>query len=107
MLDRIGDESIAPRDAGLIEGRVEDPPCRADEGPARKVLLVARLLPDQHEARAHAPLSWDDLGRRLVKRAACAPRLGLAQAGQRLNGRKGPKIHRLLLLWPAYVPRTK
>ena len=46
---------------------------RPDEGAAGAVLLIARLLADEHEASG-SPLAEDSLGRVLVERAPRAAR---------------------------------
>src|SRR5262245_9528845 len=83
MLDRVGDESIAARNAGLFERLIEDPPGRTHERLAGEVFLVAGLLADQHEPGAGAPFPRNDLGGELVERAARAFGFCLAQRRQR------------------------
>src|SRR5262245_34397934 len=59
----------------------------ADEWFAGDVLLVARLLADQHETGMRRPLAWHHLGGIPVQRAAGALRFGGAELAQRLDGR--------------------
>ena len=49
MLDRIGDVDRRAVDPGLLERDVEQLPGRADERPSGEVLLVTRLLADEHD----------------------------------------------------------
>ena len=51
VLYRIRDVEMLPVDASGLERAVEQPARRTDEGQALLVLLVARLLADQHDAR--------------------------------------------------------
>ena len=55
VLDRIGDEDFLARDAGIRQRLVEDAPGGPDERLAGQVLLVARLLADQHEGARRGP----------------------------------------------------
>ena len=73
----------APVDAGLREGAVEQLAGRADERAAGEILLVARLLADEHDARVERAFAEHGLGGVLVEMAAGAAfRLG----EQRLPG---------------------
>ncbi len=54
MLDRIGEEHLAALEAGFGQRRHQHLPGRADEGPARQVLLIAGLFAQQQDARAVA-----------------------------------------------------
>ena len=63
VLHRVGDVCLLSRDAGLIEGDVEDPAGRPDEGFSGNILLVARLLADEHDFRRLRPLAKYCLGR--------------------------------------------
>ena len=58
MLDRVGQVHAPDRDAGLSSARRSSPARRADERPRRQVLLVARLLADEHQhSRVLGPLT--------------------------------------------------
>src|SRR5207237_5999162 len=70
VLDRVGDEGVAARDAGVGQRLIENPSGWADERLARQILLVARLLADQHQAGMYAPLPRHGLGRKFVERTA-------------------------------------
>ena len=65
-------------DAGIVECAVEHLAGRPDEGFARDVFLVARLLADEHEPRVLRPFAEDDLRRVFVEIAGAAMR-GLAR----------------------------
>ena len=52
MLDRIGDENLAPVDTRIGKRAVEDAARRPDEWLAGAILLVTRLLAHQHQPRA-------------------------------------------------------
>src|SRR5688572_13314887 len=49
VLDRVGHVRRPAVDAGFGQPLVEHPPRRSDEGPPGQVLLVARLLADEHQ----------------------------------------------------------
>lgn len=51
VLDRVRDVRLLTRDSGLLEGTVKQLARWPDERLAGKVLLVARLLADEHESR--------------------------------------------------------
>ena len=72
VLDRVGDVDPRAVDARLVQGLLEQAPGRADERLALEVLLVARLLADQHQLRALAALPEDSLGGVLPQFAAPA-----------------------------------
>ena len=82
MLDRIGDEHLAAVDAGIDDRAVEHAACRTDERMALSVLLVARLLADQHDLGVPRPFSRHNLRRVAIERAAGAVSLRIAQGGK-------------------------
>jgi hypothetical protein len=63
-----------PIDARLCERVVEDAPGRPDEGLARPVLLVARLLADEDRLRVRGALAEDGLRADLPEAAPAARR---------------------------------
>src|SRR3546814_14990892 len=52
VLGRGGYLDLAAFDSGLVERAIEHPPRRADEGATGQILLIARLLADQHDRGA-------------------------------------------------------
>jgi hypothetical protein len=72
MFDRIGDEHILARDPGALQCLIQDTAGRTNKWAAGQVLLVARLLADQHQTRSRAALTRHDLSAELVERAARA-----------------------------------
>ena len=70
-------------DPGLGERLVEESPRRADERPSRPVLLVTRLLADEHGSRVLRALAEDGLGSEPPELAPPAAGCGLAKGGQR------------------------
>src|SRR5204862_6342605 len=69
-------------DAGRLEAPVEQPPGGADERVALAVLLVARLLADQHEGSVSRPFAEDGLGGIAPELAAAARLHRLAHAAK-------------------------
>ncbi len=63
MLHDVGDEDRLAIDPCRLERLVEDPAGRPDERSPFEILVVARLLADEHPARRHGPLPEDGLGR--------------------------------------------
>jgi L-alanine-DL-glutamate epimerase-like enolase superfamily enzyme len=61
MLDHVGDVDIVMRDARSLQAAVEDAAGGADERMALNVLLVPRLLTDQHQARVLRTLAHHGL----------------------------------------------
>src|SRR3954466_5332281 len=57
VLHRIGDEGLIARNAGIGERLVEDAPRWPDEWLAGEILLIARLLADQHDLGVVWPLT--------------------------------------------------
>ena len=82
MLHGVRDVDAAAVDADLREGLVEQLARRTHEGLTGKVLLVPRLLTDQHHVGITAAGAEDRLGRVLVQPTCGAGRRSLAQAGQ-------------------------
>src|SRR3546814_2321622 len=72
MLDRVGDVDLAAFDSGLVEHAIEHPPRRADEGATGQILLIARLLADQHDRGADGAFAEHRLRRVLIERATRA-----------------------------------
>src|SRR3546814_16243823 len=72
MLDRVGDVDLAAFDSGLVERAIEHPPRRADEGATGQILLIARLLADQHDRGADGAFAEHRLRRVLLERATRA-----------------------------------
>ena len=79
VLDCIGDVDRAAVDAGLLHRPVHHLAGRADEWAADRVLLIARLLADEHRRRVRRTLAEHGLGGRFVQRAALADRGFLAR----------------------------
>ena len=65
-------------DAGLLQGAIEQLPCRSDERMAGEILGVARLLADEHEARGSRPFAEDCLRPSFVEIAGLTPCGGLS-----------------------------
>src|SRR6185295_6277915 len=82
VLHGIRDVDAGAVDAGLGERAVEHLPGRSDERLAGQILLVARLLADEHDPRVRRPLAEHGLGRVLVERAALAMLGRLAGRGE-------------------------
>ena len=72
VLDRIGDVDAAAIDAGLDQRAVEQLAGGADERPSLPVLLVTRLLADEHHRRIGWPFAEHGLGRVGPQRAVAA-----------------------------------
>jgi hypothetical protein len=62
VLNRIGDVDLGSLDPGRRQRAVEDDARRADKGVTLAVLLIARLLADEHERRMRRPLAKHGLG---------------------------------------------
>ena len=82
VLDGIRDVRRRAVDARLDERVVEDSPRRADERLAGPVLLVARLLADQHHLRSRRALAEHGLGPNFPEVAAATARSRVAEGGQ-------------------------
>src|SRR5438067_2064459 len=70
MLDRVGQIEIGGRDAGLAKHVAQQLAGRTDEGLALLILLVARLLADQHQPRLVRAFAAHSLRRALPQIAA-------------------------------------
>src|SRR5262249_4921269 len=87
MLDGVGHEGFAARDAGLLERPIEQPAGWPDKRVAGNVFPVSGLLADQHESRASTAFTRDDLRCVLIERAARALALSFTQLCERTNFR--------------------
>ncbi len=87
VLHGVGHVGLAPLDPSLGQGPVQHPAGRTDEGLARQVLLVARLLADEHHRGVGRPLARNTLGGvgPEVAAAAVLDRLGDRGEGARLR----------------------
>ena len=83
VLDGVRHVGLVARDAGRLEPLVELPAGRPHERLAGEVLLVARLLADEHHARPLQALAEDGLGGAAPEVAAAAVGGGLAQRAER------------------------
>src|SRR5690242_19686380 len=83
MLHRIGDVDSRALDTGRFEGGIEDPAGGADEGAPGELLLIARLLADQHHMSVGRTLAEYGLSRVLVKVATGAAARLLGEQLQR------------------------
>ena len=83
VLDGIRQVDAASLDAGQLEDLVEDASGRPHERTSLLVLLVARLLPDEHHLSRRPAFAEDRLGARLPERARAAARRRLAEPGER------------------------
>ena len=66
----VGDVDIPPIEADRRQHTVQKPPSRADEGHALAILLRARRLADEHQRRLRRAVGENEIGRRLLQRAA-------------------------------------
>ncbi len=94
MLHRVGDVDARAVDPGLRDGAVEHLAGGADERPSREILLVARLLADEHQRGVDRSFAEHCLRRMLVQVAA--------RAARRLVTQRLPR-HRAVAPYP--VPR--
>jgi hypothetical protein len=85
VLDGVRYVGVLARHAGRFERPVEQAPGRADEGQALLVLLVARLLADQHDARMRRAGAEHRLRRVRPERAGLALARFLAEGFQGLR----------------------
>jgi hypothetical protein len=86
VFDRIRPVHLVAGQPGLLDGLHEQPAGRPDERRTLPVLLVARLLADQHDPGRRRPGREHGLGGRFPQlAAAAAPRRGpqLVEAGPR------------------------
>jgi len=72
VLHGVGDVDVAALNAGRFEGLVENLAGRTDKGETRQILLVARLLADEHERGIGRTFAEHGLRRVLVEIAAGA-----------------------------------
>src|SRR5688500_1033942 len=72
MLHRVGDIDLVARDAGVRERLVEHRAGGADKRLALPILLIARLLADEHHARGARAGAEHDLRGGLIQIAAAA-----------------------------------
>src|SRR5438552_86278 len=79
VLDGVGDVDAPAVDAGLLQTPLQQLARRADKGLALKVLMIARLLADQHQPSMFGALAEHRLGRVGPKVA------GLARGGRLLQ----------------------
>jgi hypothetical protein len=63
MLDGVGDIDSAAIDASVTQRVVENLSGRPDKWPTQKILLITRLLADQHDRRMDRSLAEHDLSR--------------------------------------------
>ena len=96
VLHRVGDVGLTPIDTGFLEGAIEQLAGRPDERPATQVLVVARLLTDEHDPRVSLAFAEDGLGRALIEVTARAAGGGLPQSLERgpdrRNERRGGRM---------------
>src|SRR5690606_26600912 len=92
VLDRIGLVNLLSVDPGAVEMRVEHPAGGPDERASRQVLLVARLLADDHQFGLSRALAHDRL---VVEKADRAAATGMDRL---VDSRKapGPVLQHLL-----------
>src|SRR4051794_37499680 len=83
MLDDIGDVRVAGVDLRILHRSLQHAPRGPYEWFTRQVLVVARLLSNQHQARRRRPRTEDRLGPGPPERARPAIGGGLAQARER------------------------
>ena len=99
VLDRVGDVRSSALDLRRLERLVQQPSRRAHEGQSSPILLVARLLTDQHERRVRVPRAEHGLGRTLPEGAG--PTVGGSHPQSR-DRRRGPEFdsdrHRSLIV---------
>ena len=83
MLDRIGDVQLVARPAECLEGAIEQLACRPDEGSTLPILLVTRLLADEHQSRADRSFAPHGLRRVKSERTLATAGRGLSKHLQR------------------------
>src|SRR5215203_2627392 len=72
MLDRVRHVNVAAVDTGIPQCAIEQLPCRPNKWASRNILLIARLLADQHQPCGHWTFARHALGRELPQRAVAA-----------------------------------
>jgi hypothetical protein len=85
VFDGIRNLDTQPVDACIAQGPIEQAASRADEGLSLTVLLVARLLADEHDGRRLRTFAEDGLCSVFVKIASPARLNSLAQLRQRFK----------------------
>src|SRR6266436_2877131 len=83
MFDRVGHKDVSTRHACFRQRTVEDSTRRPDERSPREILVVSRLLADEHQSRLHRSLAWNDLRCIAIKRTAGTRRLLAAELIER------------------------
>lgn len=83
VFDRVGDIGALALDSRIPQRPVKQHARRSDEGLTGKVLLVARLFADEHEARVRRSLAEHNLARVLPQRARAADRRTFFQPCER------------------------
>src|SRR6185369_4605764 len=73
MLDRIGDPARPRIDARVLQPGPQQLASRADERPAALLLLIARLLADDHQPRPGRPFASHGARAVAADRAAATP----------------------------------
>ena len=96
VLDRVGDESVVPGNAGVFKRGIENAAGRPDERLSRQILLVAGLFADQHEIDRRRTFARHHLGGVAVKWATSALALGRRQRAQRFDGFATFLVHVLI-----------
>ena len=93
VLHGVGEVETVALESRIREGTVEQLPGRPDERPAREVLVIARLLADEHDARIAGPFPEYGLRGRLPERTVaaglCLERQTLDRGGRRTRDRSG------------------
>lgn|GEM_PF-5154924 len=79
VLNGIGHEDVASPEARILQGSIEEPTGRPNEGPAGTVFVITRLLTHKHDLRLDAALSWNNLRGISIEGAACAASFRLGQ----------------------------
>jgi hypothetical protein len=73
VFDDVRDVGRLPVEAGRLEGAIQEPAGRTHERTAEEVILVSRLLADEHHVRPARPFAEDGLGSPLPEVAGAAP----------------------------------
>src|SRR5262249_13547092 len=109
MLHRIGDEYLRAIEPRIHECAVEHATGRSDEWLAGEVLVVARLLADEHQWRRGRSFAGDDLGGVAIKRTPGTLRFRFAKLAQRsdLGTIRLEQTHRHLASVGATLDQTR
>src|SRR5262245_55885784 len=94
MLHHIGEVKLGAIEAGIRDGAIEQLAGWSDEGPAGKVLLVARLLAYEDNTGVGRAFAEHGLRRRAVQWTALAGRYLCPQPGQRNRRNVGCRTSR-------------